>query len=160
MWAMMELIKDPELFSAVRAEVLSAYATDPATGARRIDYQALLALPLLQSVYTETLRLHMSFNVIRGLSDDIALDGFRLRKGAMILLPSQLAQRDEETWTSNGHAASEFWGARHIKYEEVLDKATGQVVSKPRFAFEGRTGSFFPYGMPISDVLAGRRRLC
>lgn len=155
---MMELVKDPELFGAVRAEVLSAYTTDPATGARRIDYQTLLALPLLQSVYTETLRLHMSFNVIRGLSDDMTLDGFRLRKGAMILMPSQLAQRDEETWASDGHPASEFWGARHIKYEEVLDEATGKVVSKPIFACEGRTGTFFPYGMSIADNLASRTR--
>ncbi|GKT43291.1 uncharacterized protein ColSpa_03472 [Colletotrichum spaethianum] len=64
-WAMIEVIKDASLFQAVRDESLSAYTTDPVTGERRIDAKRLINLPLMQSLYVEIMRLHVSFNVTR-----------------------------------------------------------------------------------------------
>lgn len=67
LWCMMEIVSDPSLLAAVRAEVLTAYDTDPETGAKSMDTAKILKLPLLQSVYCETMRVHMSINLMRAV---------------------------------------------------------------------------------------------
>jgi len=54
-WFLIEIIKDPSLFEAVREEIVTTYVTDPRTRARSIDSQKLVSLPLLQSIYVESL---------------------------------------------------------------------------------------------------------
>ncbi|KUM65603.1 hypothetical protein ACN42_g1448 [Penicillium freii] len=90
LWAMMELIADPELYRAVREECLAASSVDLVTGERTFDPQSLLAKPLLQSVYIETLRLHISINVTREVTQAIKLDGHLLIPGSLIQAPSQI----------------------------------------------------------------------
>jgi len=144
-WAVMEVIKDPQLFQAVRDEVLTAYNTDAATGERTLDAQKLLALPLLQSVYIEALRLHMSMNITRQAVEPISLDGFTLPRGAMLQIPTEIALYSEEVWASEGHPASEFWAARHVRYTDGVDEA-GKTVKIPQFDFKGRSNAFIPFG--------------
>lgn len=136
-WAMMELIADPELYRAVREECLAASTADPVTGKRTFDPQKLLGMPLLQSVFIETLRLHVSINVTRQVTQPITLDGYVLSPGSLIQAPSQIGQYDEAVWGSAGHPASEFWAGRHLKHDN----------GKPEFTMAGRTSSFFPFGM-------------
>ncbi|KAH8890157.1 cytochrome P450 [Thozetella sp. PMI_491] len=148
-WGIMELAKDPALFQAVRAEVATAYVTDPVTGERLIDPQKMLSLPLLQSVYIELLRMHVAMHITREITQPTVLCGYELEKGALVQAPSELAHFDEEIWGASGHPASEFWAERHIQYEEVTDE-TGKVTRVPRFALVGRANDFFPYGGGIS----------
>jgi cytochrome P450 len=136
-WAMMELIADSQLYRAVREECLAASTADPITGQRTFDPQKLLSMPLLQSVYTETLRLHISINVTREVTQPITLDGYLLTTGSLIQAPSQIGQYNEAVWGSDGHPASQFWAGRHLKHDG--DKA--------EFTMTGRTNSFFPFGM-------------
>jgi hypothetical protein len=142
----MEVFKDPALFRAVREEVKSAFVTDPASSNRIIDAQKLVALPLLQSIYIEAMRLHVSINITREIMEPITLDGFTLERGAILQASSELASRDESVWGVEGHPASEFWAERHIKHVEVEDEH-GKVTTVPQFSMAGRTNDFIAYGM-------------
>ncbi|KAK2037424.1 cytochrome P450 [Colletotrichum somersetense] len=144
-WAMMELIADPELYQAVREECLAASTADPITGKRTFELEKLMSMPLLQSVYVETLRLHVSINVTREVTQPITLDGYLLAEGSLIQAPSQIGQYNESVWGSIEHPASEFWIGRHLK-------KSGEKVE---FTMAGRTNSFFPFGGG-SSICPGR----
>ncbi|RYP10035.1 hypothetical protein DL765_008234 [Monosporascus sp. GIB2] len=144
-WILMELIKDPPLLRVVRAEVLQASTVDQATGEHRLDVHKLLSLPRFLSVYTEVLRMHISFNVTREVQQDIWIDGHRIAKGTLLQAPSQIAHYDESDWGVPGHPASEFWADRHLEYVNRLDEA-GNAIRQPEFSMKARATSFFPYG--------------
>jgi cytochrome P450 len=133
----MEIIKSPSLLAAVRAEVAAAYETSPETGKKTINTRILLTLPLIQSIYAEILRLHVSMLVTRQVvANPIEIGGFTLEKGAMLQATTDIDHYNENVWASEGHPASEFWAERHIK---VVD-------GKQEFALAGNTYDFFPYG--------------
>ncbi|KAK6067449.1 Cholesterol 7-alpha-monooxygenase 4 [Seiridium cupressi] len=145
-WAMMELIQDPVLFTAVRKEAASAYTVDQQSGTRRIDAQTLINLPLMQSLYTEIMRMHISFNATRKALQSTAVGGYAVEKGALVQTPSEIAHYEEAVWGTEEHPASEFWAYRHIKYVNELDAQTNELHRQPQFSMKGRPSSFFPYG--------------
>lgn len=144
---MIELIKDRTLFEAVRTEAMEAYITDTNTGAKRIDAQKLINLPLLQSLYIEIMRLHVSFNVTRKVMQPIQVDGYMIEKGALLQTCSQIAHYEDAVWATSEHPASEFWAWRHVQYVDSRDDSTGETTRQAQFAMKGRPSSFFPYGM-------------
>ncbi|KAI5927547.1 cytochrome P450 [Camillea tinctor] len=155
MWGMIELIKDPSLYGAVREEINSnCLRLDPDTGARSLDAFKMLKLPILQSIYVETLRLHVSVNVTREVIESMPLDNYNVERGALLQAPSQLAHHDETVWGDAQHPASEFWAMRHITYTKKTDKS-GNTTQTPEFNMAGRVGAFFPYGGGIS-ICPGR----
>lgn len=145
----MHAIQDPVLFEALRKEALSVYEDDPLTGERHVNTQKLINLPLMQSVYVEAMRVHVSFNVTRQASQPLAIGGYAIEKGALVQACSKIAHFEESTWGVEGHPASEFWAWRHIKSVASVDSATGKAVHQDQFAMKGRPSSFFPYGMSI-----------
>jgi cytochrome P450 len=145
-WLLMEIVKSPDLLRRVRDEVKTTYITDPDTGERFIDAQKLLALPLLQSIYIEGLRLHVSLNVTREVVGPLSLEGYGLEKGAILQAPTDISHREESVWGAPGHPASEFWAERHLKYVETVDEKDGSVRMEPQFSMAGRQNDFFPYG--------------
>ncbi|KAH8659972.1 cytochrome P450 [Xylariales sp. PMI_506] len=149
-WGLMEIAKDASLFQAVRDEVLTACNTDPKTGRKVINIPTLLSLPLLQSIYIELLRLHVSINVTREIMEPIILDGHKLEKGALLQAPSEIAQYEESVWAVDGHPASEFWAGRHLAKVDF-----GNKVSTPQFSLSGRSNDLFPYGGGVS-ICPGR----
>ncbi|RYP64845.1 hypothetical protein DL769_006520 [Monosporascus sp. CRB-8-3] len=153
-WSFMEVVKDPCLFKAVKEEVQEAFVSDPETGSRKLDKKKLIGLPLLQSVYMETLRMHVSINVTRELTQPMTMGGYRIETGSVVQAPSTIAHHDENIWGADEHPASEFWGWRHLKYVEEPDES-GKTVRKPEFTTAGRTSSFFPYGGGVS-ICPGR----
>jgi hypothetical protein len=112
----------------------------------------MLSLPLLQSVYAEALRLHVSINITREIMEPMTLDGYNLEKGALLQAPSELSHYAESVWGAEGHPASEFWAERHIKHVEVTGE-DGKVTVVPQFSMVGRTNDFIPYGRSSSDAL-------
>lgn len=148
LWMLFEVAKDASLLQSLRDEVNTAYVTDPSTGSRDLNLQKFAALPLLTSVYTETLRLSMSFNVVRNVSQTFTLDGYKIPKGSLAQAPTLVAHYDENVWGAEGHAASEFWAERHIRYTDEKDDA-GNPCRKRVFDMGGRSGSYFPYGMSL-----------
>ncbi|KAJ2903942.1 25-hydroxycholesterol 7-alpha-hydroxylase [Zalerion maritima] len=122
-WCVMEVAKDPALFRAVRDEVMTAYVTDPATSKCALDLQAVLSLPVLQSIYTESLRLRLSINITREVMEPMTVDDHKLEKGSLLQAPSEMAHYGEAVWDAEGHPASEFWAESHITYFEMTDEA-------------------------------------
>ncbi|KAK4173622.1 putative cytochrome P450 E-class, group IV [Triangularia setosa] len=153
-WCLMEIVKDRDLLEAVREEAMTTYDTDSDTGARSIVLQKLLVLPLLQSIYVEAMRLHVSMNVTREATAPFDLGGYRLEKGSLIQACTEISHLDEEVWGDKEHPASEFWAARHVKYTEETDKS-GKVKRVPQFSMAGRQNDWFPYGGGIS-ICPGR----
>lgn len=145
MWMIIEVFKDSSLLEAVREEITTTYVTDPETIVRNFDVEKLVKLPLLQSIFTEVLRLHMNFNVIRHVKEPLVMDGFTLGKGSMLQAPMMVAHYDEAVWGSAGHPASEFWPERHLKYVKDEDDS-GKVTQKRVFSMAGRPSSYFPFG--------------
>ncbi|KXX82197.1 Cholesterol 7-alpha-monooxygenase [Madurella mycetomatis] len=155
MWMIIKIVQDPSLLQAIREEVATACVMDEKTGSSMLDLDKLTALPLLQSVFTEVLRLHMNFNLIRYVHEPIALDGFVLPKGCMLQAPMLMPHHDEEVWGRTGHAASEFWAERHIKHIEEPDGAGG-AIQRRIFSMAGRPSSYYPFGGG-HDICPGRR---
>lgn len=159
MWMLIEIAQDHDLQQAIREEVFTARSDGDADGV--FDLRKLATLPLLQSVFSETLRLHMDFNLIRHVQEDgISMDlNLRSSNGAtagtnciaiprnsMLQAPMSIAHYEEAVWSVPGHPASVFWAERHIKYVDS-DAADGSKVKKRAYALSGRPSSFFPFGM-------------
>ena len=152
------MIRDPALLAAVRAEVTSALVPDPTgDGPPTIDARAMLTLPLLQSLYLEAMRVHVSINITREvvggggiwLEDEAGGRGkrYRVSKGALLQAPSLVAQMDESVWgrgegeREGWRPASEFWAERH-----VVCVQTEGGEKRREFSMAGRPSSFIPYG--------------
>lgn len=140
----MELVQDQEALQAVREELKAAFTTDAEIKSMCFDPQKVVALPILQSVYTETLRLHMSINITREIVEPTQFEGYVLEKGAIIQGPSEVVHYDEKHWGTEGHPASEFWAFRHIKW--VRKGEGGEATKVPQFTMAGRAAEFIPYG--------------
>ena len=94
----MELMKNPNLLQAIKEEVSQAEISD-GHSARTLDYKRLVSLPLLQSVYTEALRLHVSVLVTRTSIEPITIAGYHLPKGSIVQAPTEVAHLDEAVCT-------------------------------------------------------------
>lgn len=144
-WVFVELIKDATLLRAVRAEAESAFEVDPASGMRWLDLLKLARLPLLQSIYFETLRMHVSVNLTREVAKDMPLDGYMLKKGYLVQAPSIIAHFDEEVWGAENHPANEFWAERHIIYVDEVDES-GNTKKVKKFSVASKGGNLMAYG--------------
>ena len=141
----MELNKDAALLKAVREEVAGAFVMDSVTGARTLDVQKVVALPLLQSLFTEVLRLRVSMIIMRVVEEAMSIGGVNIAKGSLIHAYSRIAQTDEDTWGVPEHPADQFWAERHIKYVEERNQ-TGQLRRKSEFVMAASPACFFPFG--------------
>ncbi|CCF45829.1 hypothetical protein CH063_03708 [Colletotrichum higginsianum] len=148
-WAVMEVVKDAALLQRVREELQEALVKDLDNGRPTFDVPKLVTLPLLQSIYVETLRMHVSINITREVLEPMELDGYLLRKGSLVQAPTQIGHLDEAVWGVEDHPASEFWAERHVRYVEKEDE-TGHVRKVREFTMAGRPSDFFPYGGGVS----------
>ncbi|KAL1860704.1 hypothetical protein Daus18300_009047 [Diaporthe australafricana] len=154
-WMLMEIIKDPSLLQALREEVETAMVTDPDTGKRTLDGQKIVTLPLLQSIFTETLRLRISFNIMRDVKQPVTIDGHTIAQGSLLQAPMQVAHCNEAVWGVAGHPAAEFWAERHIKYVDDTS-ASGQSSRKRMYATAGTPTAYFPFGGGV-NICPGRQ---
>lgn len=136
-WMLMEIIRDPSLLQAVRDEVATVTTMHPETGSLGIDSQKLVSLPLLQSIFTETLRLRINFNIMRDVKQPITLDGHTIPQGSLLQAPMQVAHYNEAVWGAADHPASDFWAERHVR--------TGDGGRRV-YSMAGSPTSYFPFG--------------
>ena len=132
---------DPTLLPRVRAELQTVPVRQGIPDAGK-----LAALPLLQAVYSETLRLYDDLIVTRDVQDEhgltVALDEGRqravhFRKGDCVFM---------STWV--GHHSPVAWSdppADAFRPERFL-AATGEKTDKPAFSTAGTAGRFYPFG--------------
>ncbi|KAI0173951.1 putative cytochrome P450 [Pestalotiopsis sp. NC0098] len=151
MWMISCILQDTSLLQLIRKEIATVSTADSETGVRRINVDGLVRLPLMQSIFTEVLRLHMNFNLLRHANESINIDGTTVAKGSLLSVPMVMAHYDEDDWENEQHPVTEFWAERHIKWVERRN-AKGEVVTERAFAVASRPSSYFPFG--------GGRHIC
>lgn len=115
-------------------------------GKKRFDGKLLVENPLLQSIYSETLRIYVTILYLRTTLHDGELDGKTIPAGSKIMCCNWSQQMNEEVWNPTGDSkippASEFWGKRFLEYPD------GDETKTPRFKAEDIGGGrWFPFSI-------------
>jgi cytochrome P450 len=154
-----EVFRDPNLLRRVRSE-LDKISEAPEDHGRWVE--ELMALPLLQSIYAEMLRLRVDVQtVFRDNNKDIQINRWTFPKKSLLLVPTRLAHRDENYWnTCNGqYPLDRFWSDRFLtrhgdpesrpsrcaRPQSELSK--DESKQKPKFITAGTADSWIPYGV-------------
>lgn len=113
-WTMFRLIRQPELFDPIRAEVNE-------TG-EELDYETWRAMAATTATFMEGLRLHPSVpkNAWQAVKDDVMPNGGpRVEKGDFVSWNDWCRARDPDLWGPD---------ATHFKPSRFLDKDTGHLL--------------------------------
>ena len=135
-WMLCHLLspENQPLLSVVRNELETVKLADGT-----LELTTLFGLPVLNSVFHETLRLYTDALVSRVLHSDLDIGNCSLKSGELIIAPSWLAHRDATVWPEANGKPSEMWyGERFLKQDENS--------GKPVFTTANTTGTFFPFG--------------
>jgi sterol 14-demethylase len=109
-WTLIELLRHPEDLDAVHRELGELYA-----GGAEVSYQALRAMPRLESAVKEALRLHPPLILLlRVAKEDLEVDGFAIRAGQMVGASPSVSNRIPEDFPD----ADSFQPARYLEPRE------------------------------------------
>jgi hypothetical protein len=92
---LIEIIRNPDLYRAVQEEI-SQTVIKGSTCSEYLDYTKLASSPLIQSIYTEVLRLHVQILVTRTSIESVKVAGYELPKGSVLQAPTAVPHLDEE----------------------------------------------------------------
>ncbi|GAC1379782.1 MAG: lanosterol 14-alpha demethylase [Marmoricola sp.] len=105
-WAMIELMRHPEVLDAVVTELDALYADGS-----EVSFQALRSIPVLEAALKETLRLHPPLIILmRLVQEDFELLGHTIPQGAVLAASPRVSNRIEEDFPR----AEEFDPSRYI----------------------------------------------
>jgi len=91
-WALIELMRHPELMAAVVTELDELYADGS-----EVSFQALRSIPRLEAALKETLRLHPPLIILmRVVQDEFELAGHRLPPGTVVATSPRVSNRIAE----------------------------------------------------------------
>ncbi|KZL87431.1 nacht and ankyrin domain protein [Colletotrichum incanum] len=144
-WMALHIFLDQTLVSRLRRELLITSETTESQN----DSIALSSAPLLNSVYRETLRLHVAGTIGRKAVDaGVRLHGdslSALKSGVTGMSSSWLGGLNESVWNTgkiiNGvaeYSLESFWAERFLEYPG--DPWSGPL-RKPTVCYEGTTGA-------------------
>ncbi|MFM7070030.1 MAG: cytochrome P450 [Actinomycetes bacterium] len=84
-WTLIELLRHPDLLTAVTAEVDGLFADGATAEGGQVSYQALREIELLESALKETLRLHPPLILLlRMVKQDLEVEGVTIRAGKLV----------------------------------------------------------------------------
>ena len=134
----------------------------------RFDWTKLCNEPLLQSIYSETLRMKVASFILRSPDrKDFRLGRWLIPRDSNMLISGYNAQMDSEVWVihENDRPVEEFWAERFLVYAEetatetiakadteIAESAAQGIRPESKFSLEGRSDSWLPYG--------GGQRMC
>lgn len=91
-WAMIELLRNPEVMAEVVGELDELYADGS-----EVSFQALRSIPVLESALKETLRLHPPLIILmRLVREDFELLGHTIPAGALLAASPRVSNRIED----------------------------------------------------------------
>ncbi len=94
-WALIELMRHPEVMKDVVAELDDLYADGS-----EVSFQALRSIPRLESVLKETLRLHPPLIILlRVVQEEVEIGGHTLAPGTMVAASPRVSTRIAEDFT-------------------------------------------------------------
>lgn len=158
---LLHLFEDQDVVHDLRTEIQATYGQ---CSAAEFDIQHLSSMPLLHSIYAETLRLHStSYTVLSAPDKDVPLGRWLLPKGGIGLISPQICHMDPNFWnTRRGtRPLQSFWAERFIT--DPSDPSSGPIlpelaaalraqkktpydnITEPYVSMEGLEGSYIPY---------------
>lgn len=117
-WAMIELLRHPDVMTDVVAELDALYADGS-----EVSFQALREIPVLESALKETLRLHPPLIILmRLVQEDFDLLGHTIPAGTVIAASPRVSNRIEDDFPK----AEEFDPARYVdpRQEDLQNRWT------------------------------------
>ena len=94
-WAMAELLRNPKTLSKAKAELEKTIGEG-----KVVEESHVPQLPYLQAIIKETFRLHPAIPLLlpRKAGADVEMGGFRIPKGAQVLINAWAIGRDPSIW--------------------------------------------------------------
>ncbi|KAG9229137.1 cytochrome P450 [Amylocarpus encephaloides] len=165
-WCILDTLMRPSLFAQVKAEIQKSLSDD-----NKLDRNALMNSPLIQSLWSEELRLRGSVAIQRTpITPMFKIGKWAIPKGALILGSSWHEQHEKSVWNEgptvrdpNHHPVDELWPERFLVYPD--DHLSGPRKSEtrnensttpssnddlkdvePKFTSQPVNGSFIPFG--------------
>ncbi|MCJ1420221.1 hypothetical protein MMC32_006578 [Xylographa parallela] len=173
MWMIMEIFKDPNLLHRVRNELETSFPDEDAILQMKFDSQTTKELPLLKSVYAETLRLRIHVYAVRYTgNEELHINTWRFPKEKVVLVATEPAHTDGTFWNTKGgrYPVNQFWSDRFLIYPNDPQSGphTQKIVStcsqtdqdddqtpttrgikkrvNPEYSIAGTEGMWIPYG--------------
>ncbi|KAK8109214.1 cytochrome P450 [Apiospora sp. TS-2023a] len=126
--ALIHIARDRQVLERVRGEVDAAFGAHQPLSS--VSIKELAKLPLLSSIFAETLRLHVtSFSVVTAPYQDVRLGGrYLFPKGGIGMLSSRVSHMDTGFWNTQGgvHPVNSFWADRFLT--DPLDPSSGPRI--------------------------------
>ncbi|KAF2009659.1 cytochrome P450, partial [Aaosphaeria arxii CBS 175.79] len=133
-WLTFHIFSDSTILAAIRQEIMDKLVTVSEDGTRRVDVSLIRTeCPILYSTFQEMFRYHSSVISAKQVINDTVLDGYHLKKDAVLMIPGPVVHKDHAVW---GPSAHEF------DYLRFTD-ARRDVVVKPKNI---GTSVFRPFG--------------
>lgn len=170
-----EALQQPDVFSRALAEVAESQSGSALDMNATVQIDSLCRMPLLQSMYAETLRLYTSLFSVRSASHtSFAFGDFKILKDELVAVDSRVAAMDSNVWntgtpTANAdalHPLDRFWAERFMRFPD--DPTSGPLrvhpsepkasvpgssapldrngKGTPHFSTDGLAGAWVPYG--------------
>jgi cytochrome P450 len=115
-WMLVHIIKDPNLTSTILEEI-SPYVS-PTMSLESVELaNKLHDCPTFMSAYHETLRISSSSMTIRYVMEDSYVRGFKLEKGAKVMIPYRQVMLDENIY---GHNAEQYNHEQFLRNPALL----------------------------------------
>ena len=96
-WALIELMRHPDVMRDIVAEVDDLYADRQGNGPVDVSFQALRSIPRLEAALKETLRLHPPLIILmRVVQEEIELAGHRIPPGTTVASSPRVSNRIAE----------------------------------------------------------------
>lgn len=166
MFAAFHIFNDKDLLARVRHDIQHYVGQG---SIREVDPQHFSKeMPLLSSLYAETLRLYIKvYSVYSSPHADVDLGKWVLPKGALAVLNSEPSHMDATFWNSKGgkHPVNSFWADRFLinpsdpdsgpvnpACRRPLTRSENGTVKDFYFSTEGCEGAWIPYGGLFSPL--------
>lgn len=121
-WVFFLLATQPALVARLRAEVAEVCGDGPVT------FEHTRRMPFIRNVFRETLRLYPPITFLpRVANEATALDGYRIRRGALVMVAP---------WVLHRHQA--YWQRPHLFDPDRFDAAREAGMT---------TGAYIPFGI-------------
>lgn len=148
-WLIRSIVRDPAVEQQFLLEIERARLPCANGHLVRYDLDALCAIPYLQSLYAETLRLYVANIVLRSpRGKDVSVGDWSIPRGEIVAIMSHPMHHDETKFNigtpHHPHPLSEFWAERFLVLQNSADPLHDQKTT--RFSLKGTEGAWLPFG--------------
>ena len=168
---MYEALQRPTLLVQALDDIAASRSLSLLLGNPSVDVETLCRVPILQSMYAETLRLYTSlFSLRSAIHGNFELGNHTIPQGELIAVDSRVSAMDKRVWNTGAiddeeepHPLDQWWAERFLvnpndpnsgPVRPQASKARAPADVSPsclghdyrRFTTEGLAGAWTPYG--------------